>query len=202
MRTKLAAFVLLAALGSTAHAEAQNYQPIRMDLALVMALNGSGDVNAWGAGLAVEPKYNLTDQLALGLRLEYTGLVSESYTLAGLDLSLSARAVLAILAKADYYFTTSSTRPFIGLGAGYYSIGSSDVGSTGLSAEAFGGFGVFPQFGVNFGHFRLAVGYHAIFGEAQTVVVAGIAPPTLSKNYVAFEIGGTFGGGRTTPEAQ
>jgi outer membrane protein W len=202
MRTKIAAFIAIAALGSTARAEAQNYQPVRVDLTLVVAYGGSGDISAWGGGIAVEPKYNLTDQLSLGLRLEYSGLVSQSYTLAGLDLSVSARGVLAILAKADYYFTTSSSRPFLGLGAGYYSIGSSDVGSTGMSAEAFSGFGVFPQFGVNFGHFRLAVGYHAIFGEAQTVVVAGIAPPTLSKNYVAFEIGGTFGGARTTPEAQ
>ncbi len=202
MRAKIAAFIAVAALGSTARAESQNYQPVRVDLTLVVAYGGSGDISAWGGGIAVEPKYNLTDQLSLGLRLEYSGLVSQSYTLAGLDLSMSARGVLAILAKADYYFTTSSSRPFLGLGAGYYSIGSSDVGSTGVSAEAFSGFGVFPQFGVNFGHFRLAVGYHAIFGEAQTVVVAGIAPPTLSKNYVAFEIGGTFGGGRTTPEAQ
>jgi outer membrane protein X len=202
MRTKIAAFVVVAAFGSSARAQAQNYQPVRVDLTLVIAYGGSGDISAWGGGLAVEPKYNLTDQLSLGLRLEYSGLVSQSYTLAGLDLSVSARGVLALLAKADYYLTTSSSRPFVGLGAGYYSIGSSDVGSTGLSAEAFSGFGVFPQFGVNFGHFRLAVGYHAIFGEAQTVVVAGIAPPTLSKNYVAFEIGGTFGGGRTTPEAR
>lgn len=201
MRAKIAAFLAVAALGTTARAQAQNYPPVRVDLVAVIAYGGSGDITAWGGGLAVEPKYNLTDQLSLGVRVEYTGLVSQSYDIVGLSLSMSARAVFAILAKADWYFTTSSSRPFVGLGAGYYSIGSSDLGSTGVSAEAFSGFGLFPQFGVNFGGFRMAVGYHAIFGEAQTITVVGIAPPTLSKNYVAFEIGGTFGGGRTTPES-
>ena len=202
MRSKIAASIAVAALGSTARAEAQNYQPVRVDTTLVIAY-GSGDIAAWGGGIAVEPKYNLTDQLSLGIRLEASGMVSESYYLLGTDLSLGARAQVAILAKADYYLTTSSTRPFLGLGAGYYSIGTSTSGTTGASAEAFSGFGLFPQFGVNFGHFRLAVGYHAILGGEQTLVVAGL--PTnvaMSKNYVAFEIGGTFGGGRTTPEAQ
>lgn len=200
MRTKFAAFVAFAALGTTARATAENYPPVRVDLTAVIAYAGSGDITAWGGGLAVEPKYNLTDHLSLGLRLEFTGLVSQSYDIAGLSLSTSARGVFAILAKADWYLTTSSSRPFVGLGAGYYSIGSSDLGSTGAAAEAFGGFGLFPQVGVNFGGFRLGVGYHAIFGEAQTITVVGIAPPTLSKNYVAIDIGGSFGSGRTTPE--
>ena len=35
-----------------------------------------------------------------------------------------ARAVAAYLAKADWYFTTSPARPFVGLGLGLYRIGS------------------------------------------------------------------------------
>lgn len=203
MRSRIAAFIAVAALGSAARAEAPNFQPVRVDLTLVIA-RGSGDIGSWGGGVAVEPKVNLTDQLALGLRLEATGMVSESIAptaLGGIDLSMSARAVTAFLAKADYYLTTSDVRPFVGLAAGYYSIGSSSSGTSGVKAESFSGFGVFPQFGVNFGGFRMAVGYHAILGGDQTLVVAGV--PTgvaLSKNYVAFDIGGTFGGGRTTPQ--
>ncbi len=205
MRTKIAAFIAVAALGSTARAEAQNYQPVRIDTTLVIAY-AAGDVSAYGGGIAIEPKHNLTDQLALGLRFEAAGMVSQSIApslITGVELSMSARAAVSFLAKADYYLTTSSTRPFLGLGAGFYNIGRADSGTSGATAEAFRGFGLFPQFGVNFGHFRMAVGYHVLLGGEQTLVVAGV--PTnlmLSKNYVAFDIGGTFGGARTTPEAQ
>lgn len=204
MRMKIAAVAAVAALGSVARAQAENFQPIRVEATLVVA-RGSGDVGAWGAGLAIEPKYNLTDQLSIGLRFEGSGMVSQSIApslVGGLDASMSARAVVAFIAKADYYLSTSSTRPFVGLGAGYYSIGSANSGITGVSAEAFSGFGLFPQVGVNFGHFRMALGYHAILGGSQTLMVAGVPTVDLSKNYFAFDIGGTFGGGRTTPEAQ
>jgi len=206
MRTKIAAFIAVAALGATARAEAQNYQPVRVDTTLVIAY-AAGDVSAYGGGLAIEPKYNLTDQLSLGLRFEAVGMVSQSITpslVGGLDLSMSARAAVSFLAKADYYLTTSNARPFLGLGAGFYNVGRADSGTSGATtAEAFRGFGLFPQFGVNFGGFRMAVGYHVLLGGEQTLVVAGL--PTnvaLSKNYVAFDIGGTFGGARTTPEAR
>lgn len=205
MRIRIAAFVAVAVVASLARAEAENFQPVRVEATLVVA-RGSGDIGAWGVGLAIEPKYNLTDQLSIGLRLEGTGMVSQTISpslLGGADVSMSARAVVAFLAKVDYYLTTSSTRPFVGLGAGYYSIGSANSGTTGVTAEAFNGFGLFPQLGVNFGHFRMALGYHAILGGSQALVIAGA--PTgldLSKNYFAFEIGGTFGGGRTTPEPQ
>jgi outer membrane protein X len=205
MRTKIAAFIAVAALGSTARAEAQNYQPVRIDTTLVIAY-AAGDVSAYGGGIAIEPKYNLTDQLAVGLRFEAAGMVNQSIApslITGVELSMSARAAVSFLAKADYYLTTSSTRPFLGLGAGFYNIGRADSGTSGATAEAFRGFGLFPQFGVNFGHFRMAVGYHVLLGGEQTLVVAGV--PTnlmLTKNYVAFDIGGTFGGARTTPEAQ
>ncbi len=204
MRIKMVAFVAVAGLASVARAEAENFQPVRVEAALVIA-RGSGDVGAWGAGIAIEPKYNLTDQLSIGLRLEGAGMVSQSISpslLGGVDVSMSARAAVAFLAKADYYLSVSSVRPFLGLGAGYYSIGSANSGTSGATAEAFNGFGLFPQLGVNFGHFRMALGYHAILGGSQALVIAGV--PTgldLSKNYFAFEIGGTFGGGRTTPEA-
>jgi hypothetical protein len=121
-----------------------------------------------------------------------------------------ARGVSAYLLKADYYLTTSSVRPFVGLGAGYYSIGAGsqtvDSSQTSTSvtqqASAFKGWGVCPQLGVNFGGFRMAAVYHVIGGGDMTVVTqaVGATTPTtivLPKNYFAFELGGTIGGRRT-----
>jgi len=196
MRIRLAAALSSLALAFPALAS-EHYQPVRVELVLVGAY-GPGDISTYGGGIAVEPKYNVSDQIALGLRIEMVGMASESiYTLSGATTSLSARGVVAFLAKGDLYLTTSSVRPFLGFGAGYYAMGSSTTSLSGVGSEAFSGFGVFPQIGVNFGHFRLAAGYNIITGGQQTIATVGTTTVTLAKNYFSFELGGTIGGGRT-----
>lgn len=209
----LAALSLLAA-APLARAQAQSYSPVRVDLT-VFAAYAPADATAWGGGVALEPKFNFTDHLAAGLRLEASGFVTQDVRVASgsssANVSQGARAVTAILAKADYYLTTSWARPFVGLGAGYYRIGagSQSMSATGgtaavvQSAGSFSGFGVAPQLGLNLGGFRLAATYHALFGGdlVMTTQAVGAAPVAtkLAKNYFAFEIGGTFGGAKTGP---
>jgi outer membrane protein W len=198
------------AVAPAARAQASTYQPIRVDLTAYGAY-ASADANAYGFGAAIEPKYNLTDQLALGLRFEGAAFVTQKVAVgpAGsqqVSVSQGARAVTAYLAKADWYLTTSAVRPFVGFGFGLYRIGSgsqsvSGTGSVIQTASSFKGFGFAPQVGVNFGGFRLAGTYHVITGGDQVVATQAVGAPTptevkLSKNFFAFEIGGTFGGGR------
>ncbi len=196
------------AFASPARAQDGNYQPIRVDVTVYGAY-ASADANAYGIGAALEPKYNLTDHLALGLRFEGAAFATQAVSVgpAGsqqVSVSQSARALTAYLVKADYYLTTMYVRPFVGLGLGLYRIasGSQSVSGTGgitQQASSFSGFGLCPQVGVNFGAFRLAGTYHLITGGDQVVVtqaVGGGAPTEvkLSKSFFAFEIGGTFGG--------
>ncbi len=123
-------------------------------------------------------------------------------------MSQGARAVVGIGAKGDYYLTTSVVRPFVGLGLGWYKIteGSQSV-STGASsaaivqsAGAYSGFGVAPQLGINLGGFRLAVTYTKLLGGNRVMVTqaVGAAPveTKLATSFFAFELGGTFSGGR------
>lgn len=201
---------------SVAWAQAPNYQPVRVDLVGYYGYSPSDKGAAHGVGLAIEPKYNLTDNLALGLRLEAAGFVSQSITVKqgtgtrDASISQGGRGLYTFLAKADYYLTTSSVRPFAGFGAGLYRVGAgsqkissgsgSDV-SLQQSAGAFSGFGFCPQLGINFGGFRLALAYHVILGGKTTIVsqTVGTAEPTKVKpdyNFFSFEIGGTFGGNR------
>ncbi len=196
------------AIAPAARAQAESYQPVRVDLTVYGAYVPA-DANAWGGGAAIEPKYNLTDQLSIGLRFEAAAFVTQSVQVgpAGsqqVSISQGARAVTAYLAKADWYFTTSTVRPFAGLGLGLYRIGSGSQSVTGSgtvvqTASTFQGFGLCPQLGVNFGGFRLAGTYHVITGGDQVVMMqaVGASAPTpvkLSKNFFAFELGGTFGG--------
>ncbi len=194
MRLKLAAAVAAAALSSAALAESASYAPVRVDLTLLGAY-GPGDLRAWGAGLAVEPKYNVTDNLAIGLRIEGVGLATESVVLGGTNLSLGGRAVVAVLAKGDLYLGDGDVRPFLGCGAGLYRQGAVSTSALGSVSEAYTGFGVMPQLGVNFGRFRVAASYALALKGSETVVAVG-TPLAISRNYFSFEIGGTFGGGR------
>jgi hypothetical protein len=210
--SKLAVLALLAA-APAARAQSQGYQPIRVDLT-VFGGYASADATAFGFGAALEPKYNVTDKLAVGFRLEGSAFVTQTIDVdsgagGNANIEQGARAVSAYLAKADYYLTTSPTRPFVGLGLGLYRIaagsqsvstGGSDV-SVVQAASAFRGFGFAPQIGVNFGGFRMAGTYHVITGGDMVVVTQAVGGGALnevklSKNFFAFEIGGTFGGNR------
>jgi outer membrane protein W len=201
MRLALAALALVAA--TPAFALSENYQPIRVDTGITF-LSGSADIAEYGIGASVEPKLNVTDHFAVGLRLEGAALVPESVSVGPDNVSMGVRAVSAYLAKADYYLTTSSVRPFVGLGAGLYRIGGVTQSVSGTSvvqqAEAFSGFGVAPQVGINFGGFRLAATYHLITGGDRVVVTQAVGAAPVRQNmptsYIALELGGTFGGER------
>lgn len=201
---------MLLALGAApALAQSMNYQPVRVDLTVYGAFAPSA-TRSFGIGAAVEPKYNVTDKLSVGLRFEGSAILTGDVSVDGQDVSVGARAVTAYLAKADYYLTDSSVRPFVGAGLGLYRIGSGSQSVDGSSgtvvqrAESFSGFGFCPQVGVNFGGFRLAATYHVITGDDQVVVTqaVGATAPTstsLSKNFFAVELGGTLGGNRRWP---
>lgn len=202
----------LLAVAPAARAQATSYQSIRVDVTAYAAY-GAADAASWGAGAAIEPKFNVTDNLAAGLRLEGAGFVTQQVKVSAggtsANVSQSARAVTALLAKADYYLTTAPVRPFLGVGAGFYRIGAgsqsvSSGGSVVQTASAFSGFGFAPQLGINLGGFRLAATYHVITGGDIVVATqaVGATAPTqvkLAKNFFAFELGGTFGGNRRAP---
>jgi outer membrane protein W len=210
----LAALALLGA-APAARAQAPSYQPIRVDLTFYAAY-AAADATAWGGGVALEPKFNVTDHFSAGLRLEGAGFVTQDVKVSSgstsANVSQGARGVAAFLAKADYYFTDSTVRPFVGVGLGLYRIGagsqsvSSGTGGATVvqTASSFRGFGFAPQAGLNLGGFRLAATYHVITGGDMVVATqaVGTSVPTavkLPKNFFAFEIGGTFGGNRTAP---
>ena len=74
-----------------------------MDLTAYAAY-ASADATSWGAGAALEAKYNATDSLAVGLRFEGAGFVTQEMTLANgtsTTVSQGARAVSAFSLKGD-----------------------------------------------------------------------------------------------------
>lgn len=179
-------FITVLAIASVAFAIAQSdrtFKPFKVDIALGYALPG-GQGSKAGALFAIEPKYALNDNLALGLRMELAltaqGTFNNQYTNADVKVSGS------YLATADYYLNTNSFRPFIGAGAGIYTNASANATAQSTSELQSGSrFGFAPRVGFEAGHFRAAVEYN-VAGKTANV----------NHNYLGFKLGFFLGGGR------
>lgn len=174
---------------ASANAQSENYKAFKVDVGALYGIP-SGDGYKGGAGFYIEPKYNLTDNLALGLKMEWAVMGADD--IEGMEVSISA--IGSYQATADYYFGDSKVRPFVGLGAGIYSMGSAEVsasaavtGDDAMALDYGSKFGFAPRAGVLLGHFRLGLEYN---------VITGLDSALESKNYLAFKVGFEIGGGK------
>src|SRR5262245_36639814 len=117
--------ILVLAQASVAAAQAKNYQIWRIDSGLVGAYAPA--TGAGGFGAVVEPKINVLDFLSAGLRFEGVVLLGGSYGAGGQAISVGLGVDAAVMAKADFFFTNTTVRPFAGLGVGMISLGSQKV---------------------------------------------------------------------------
>ncbi|PKQ60524.1 hypothetical protein BZG02_18845 [Labilibaculum filiforme] len=151
-----------------------------------------GDALDAGVGYYLNPKYQITDQILLGAKVE--GAVLASADEDAFDVS----AVVSYAATFDYYFNTNAFRPFVGMDAGIYSLGTIEFDSS----TAFGGgntldvtgdydlrskFGIAPKVGFSYGHFDMALQYNLIFGQEEGYD---------DYNYMSVKLGFHFGGGK------
>ena len=200
MRGLLAA--LGVAIGGEARADAQHYEQIRVDVGMTGSSVSVSDRN--GVGFVTEIKANLHDNVAIGGRVEFGvmfgGLVEDNE----LPFGMAACG----LVKGEYLLGTGPVRPFVGFGAGVYSIASyaiiDDEGNSRTESTVGRYVGVAPAIGVDLGRLRLAATYHAILGTSVEYrsTTAGIeSRQTLSQSYLALEASLRFGGDRKQPAA-
>lgn len=185
---KILLIIAIAIIGiAQTSAQSENYKAFKVDVGGLYGLPSDG-FDA-GIGFYIEPKYNLNDNIALGLKMEWAILGAEETE--GLSASISALGSYQI--TGDYYFTTNKVRPFVGLGTGIYSMGSVDytydaMGATGeMSADYGSKFGFAPRAGILLGHFRLGLEYN---------IITGIPSELASRNYMAIKFGFEIGGGK------
>ena len=108
------------------------------------------------------------------------------------------------LLKAEYLLGTGMVRPFAGLGAGVYSMGSHTIvsdpnGNSGISTTSGRYFGVAPEVGIDLGRVRFAATYNAILGSSVEYrqTSGGVEHrEAFSQNYLSLELSFRFGGGR------
>ncbi|RKG69160.1 hypothetical protein, partial [Corallococcus terminator] len=167
-------------------------QPVVVIHLGLAGLMGTGPTT-YGGGLIVEPKWNITDKIAVGARLEVG--ISGGGSAGNGSATVSTAVAVASLLKGEYLFRDSGVRPFLGLGAGAYTLANQSVaaGNGGAGVGQSGGrfFGVAPQAGIDFGGVRLAASYNHILGADIVVeqnVNAGIEPERFKRNYFLLEL--------------
>jgi outer membrane protein X len=177
--------LLLALVGFTATLKAQsvNYHAFKVDIGLGYAIpsESSGtDGTKAGVTFTIHPHYRLSDDLALGLRIEGAALGDKNETDG--DTKVDISVLTSYCATGEYYLTAQGIRPFVGAGLGFFSQSvslHSDAGDK-LASASNSKFGFFPEAGIEAGHFRLSADYD-IIGD--------------NNSYFAIKIGAFFGGG-------
>ena len=189
-------FVLFVLVGFSA--SAQEYKPFKVNVSIGYAKPLTSGVSG-GVLFAVEPKYGLSDNFDLGLRLE-AAVVARGVVYNGNTSTGDVGAFGSYLLTGNYLFGKGGIRPFLGLGVGLYSIGSAGTvvvnnGQTNqditfVSDTKFGGM---IRGGIKAGHFVAAVEYNAAPTTENRLANTTI---TSENAYLGIKVGFDIGGGR------
>jgi outer membrane protein W len=182
MKKSLLLFAIVIGFAVAAKAQSANYHNFKVDIGIGYAIpsESSGtDGTKAGVTFTIQPHYRLSDDLALGLRFEGAALGDRNETDG--DTKVHISVLTSYCATGEYYLTEKGVRPFVGAGLGIFaqsvSINSDSEGSASASASKFG---VFPEAGIEAGHFRLSADYDIIGSNLS---------------YFSIKIGAFFGGG-------
>jgi hypothetical protein len=167
------------------NAQSTVFKPFKVDLAFGYAMPGGKGAKA-GMLFAIEPKYAITDNITAGLRMEGAIMAQAQVDQSTGELKSGAvKANASYAATGDYYFTTSTFRPFAGVVAGLYSVASADMDSETEEVATGKKFGFAPRAGFEVGHFRTAIEYNFV-GKTGSI----------NNNYLGIKLGFFIGGGR------
>ena len=160
-------------------AKSQTYHAFKVDIGFGYAIpSASGSSTKAGVTFTVQPHYRVSDDFAVGLRLEGAALAFQT----GSNSDDTKIAVLAsYCATGEYYLMDGGFRPFIGAGAGFFTQSSININNSSYTLPSATKFGFFPEVGVEAGHFRLSADYDILPDKA---------------GYLAFKIGFFLGGGK------
>lgn len=195
MKSYLKNWLLAFACCSSVSAMAQEdnertFKPFKVDLSIGYALPmGGGTGTRGGVLFVIEPKYAIADQFAIGLRLEGAAM-ARGVLVNNTEFEGDVQVNGSYLLTGDYYLSNNGFRPFVGAGAGIFSVAGAYVssGSTVDQADVLtdSKFGGMFRAGFEAGHFRLGIEYNLV----------GQTDFSLKNNYMGFKLGVCIGGGR------
>ena len=184
--------ITLIAMNQWCHAQEQNKFRVGFDFGYAIP-DGGGGILA-----ALEGKYNIADNMNVGLRIESAVMaknVAAVNDVAEIEASLSANT--SYFGTFDYYFNSgsSSFAPFVGAGIGYSALANLtfDNQITDDEFEVDGKFGGLLRAGFELGKFRMAANYNLI-GKSE--IGEGIDAVEAKNSYFGISLGFFLGGGK------
>ena len=155
-----------------------------------------------GAMFSIEPKYNIKDNMNIGLRMGIAAIIRDLNT-SGQSGSAKVAANGSFVGTYDYYFHKSgqSFVPYLGTGVGYYSIANVDVNTgNGSSQTTFtptvsGMMGGLVRGGFEWGKFRMGLEYN-IVPKSTLQDLNGNNVGTVANSYLGIHLGFYIGGGK------
>lgn len=195
---KIILFTLLTLAVANGYSQEKGKFRVGLDLGFLPA-NGGG-----GIMFAIEPKFNLTDNMNVGLRIGGAGIIKDledSGSFATAKISASS----CIAGTYDYYFhksgSGSSFSPYIGAGFGYYSVSNVEIDNAnnelpdGFTPATAGVIGGLIRGGFEWGKFRMGVEYN-ILPESDLENLNGNVIGKAQNAYLGIHLGFYLGGGK------
>lgn len=153
-----------------------------------------------GALFSLEPKYNIEDNMNIGLRIGVAGKV-RNVNFSDSNSSAKASASNSYVATYDYYFNKAEKTfvPYLGAGLGYYSIANVEYDDTDnsndLNIDASGKMGGLIRGGFELGKFRMGLEYNLV-PESTFQDITGNKKGTVANSYFGIHLGFFVGGGK------
>ena len=193
---KIILVLLLALVFNNGYSQKEGSFRVGLDLGYVPAGGGGGGL------FSIEPKFNITDNMNVGLRLGGAAVIRDLVTADNEDLSAKVAGIGSLVGTYDYYFhkSGSSFAPYIGAGFGYYSLANvevddSDVDGGEYSPAVSSVFGGLIRGGFEWTGFRMGLEYNFL-PDSDIENFEGDVVGTAKNAYVGFSIGFFIGGGK------
>lgn len=180
-------------------ADDRQFRAFKVGVGLGFAVPGKGEGAGGGLLFFLEPAYRASDRILIGLRLESAIIVRgvEGVNNNNNDVKGKGSANASYTLNGQYYFNDNSVRPFIGAGAGLFSLAAGEfntaannnnVSTNKLDAKTV--FGFYPRIGIDAGHFTLTLDYNIL--PKSNLSGGG----EVINNYLGIRAGIAIGGGR------
>ena len=188
-------------LASVVIAKAQSeFKPFKVDVSLGYAIPGGTGAKG-GVLFVVEPKYAVIPNVSVGLRMEAAVMARGQVDANGNAADVDVKAAGSYLLTGDYYFTSTTVRPFAGAGLVIFSLAAAYANSNGTTASASAGskFGEMVRAGVEISHFRVGLEYNIVPSTKYEMVnmTTGAKSTYSTKNgYLGIKVGFCIGGGK------
>lgn len=197
--------IILLALLTLAFANGYSQEKGRFRVGLDLGYVPTG--GGGGGMFSIEPKYNLTDNMNVGLRLGGAGIARDIETNEGQSTTAKISANGSLVGTYDYYIHIGSMSfvPYIGAGVGYYEIANiefDDATSAEVTPESTGEMGGLIRGGFEWGKLRMGVEYNFVPDSKLQDANGNVTDVTVANSYIGLHIGFYLGGGKWGRKAQ